>query len=54
MVETMTNGTKPDKDILAFFKPNGFILRGQGVDYYQSKIPPCYPSKGIYFSILMA
>jgi len=26
----MTNGTKPDKDILAFFKPNGFILRGLG------------------------
>jgi len=23
----MTNGTKPDKDILAFFKPNGFIVR---------------------------
>jgi len=28
MVETMTNGTKPDKDILAFFKPNGFIPGG--------------------------
>ena len=27
----MTYGTKPDNDILAFFKPNGVIFRAQVV-----------------------
>jgi len=31
MIGTMTYGTNPDRDILAFFKPNGFIY-GKGGD----------------------